>query len=202
MKIKLNDSFTTYRLIASCLCLMLVAHQGYAAGEQEKTADRSKAATPLLVTLSSQKVQVDKGGKESFSNSDKVKPGDIVQYKAVYHNRSKTSIAGLNASLPIPFGMQYVGKSARPVSVFASADGIKYGAEPLMRTDKDKDGKASQMAVPYSEYQGLRWEIDKLDAGKKIEVTARMRINELSKSPAELVAKKPTAPATTAWKPY
>lgn len=197
MKIKSNDSFTKYRLIAPLLYLMLVAGNAYAEAEQDSTSAKSKNSEPVLVTLSSQKVQIDKGGKESFSNADKVKPDDLVEYKAVYRNRSKNSINDLKASLPIPFGMQYVEKSARPTSVLASVDGIKYGQEPLMRTSKDKDGKESLTEVPYSEYQGLRWEISVLDAGKKIEVTARMRINALPKSAAELVA----MPATPAIKP-
>ncbi|WP_394753699.1 hypothetical protein [Crenothrix sp.] len=202
MKIKLNDSFTKYRLIAPFLYLMLVVHNGYAADEQAKISESGKKAAPLLVTLSSQKVQIGNDGKEIFSNADKVKPGDLVQYTAVYRNRGNSSITGLNASLPIPFGMGYVEKSARPASALATADGTKFEAEPLMQTIKDKDGNEKQVAVPYSGYQSLRWEIGELEAGKKFEVSARMRVNSLSKSPAELVVKKSAVPAATAWKPY
>jgi uncharacterized repeat protein (TIGR01451 family) len=174
---------------------MLAAHNGYAANAQPKAATKNKKQEPLLITLSTQKVQIGANGKETFSKADKVKPGDLVQYSAVYRNRSKNSIAGLKASLPIPFGMEYVEKSARPASVLATVDGVSYGSEPLVRSGKDKDGKDSQVTVPYSEYQGLRWEIGDLDAGKKIEVTARMRVNALPKSAAELVA-NPAATTT------
>lgn len=182
-------------VFVSLVLLTLTATQaGYAKILAPAT---SKQADPLLITLSSQKVQTTTDGKETLVNADKVKPGDIVQYKAIYHNRGKAALTGLNASLPVPFGMQYVEKSALPRPVLATIDNIKYEEEPLMRTLKNEDGKESQVAVPYSNYQSLRWEIGKLEGGKKITVTARMQINNPAKSAAELVT-NPAVPATPA----
>ena len=184
-----------YRLIAFFLCLALAAHNGYAEGEQTRASSNNKKQEPLSITLSAQKVQKSADGKETLSKADKVAPDDLLEYSAVYRNRSKDSISGLNASLPIPFGMTYVAKSARPESVLASVDGVKFEAEPLMRTVKDKDGKEQQIAVPYSEYRNLRWAIGTMEGGKRLEVSARMRVNQLPKSPEELV-KKPAVPVT------
>jgi uncharacterized repeat protein (TIGR01451 family) len=189
MQVKLNTGVSKHRLIVPFLYAMLICQNSYAESGRELAHRKVTPTEPLLITLSSQKVQVGGDGKVTYSKADKVKPGDIVQYSAVYRNRSKSAIARLKASLPIPFGMQYVEKSSRPASVFATVDGIKYEAEPLVRTIKDKDGKGNQVAVPYSEYQSLRWEIGNLEAGKKIEVVARMQVNQLPKSAAELVAK-------------
>lgn len=155
---------------------------------QAKSANKAKAAEPLLVTLSTLKIQVAADGKESFVKADKVKPGDVVQYTAVYHNRGKNSLSALKASLPIPLGMEYIGKSAQPSSVQASTDKIRYAQEPLMRTGKDGNGKESVVAVPYAEYQDLRWDIGTLAGGEKKQVSARMRVNQLPKSAADLVA--------------
>lgn len=190
MSIKLYDSMTKRKKVVSLLAffLVLAVHNGYA-------KDESAKQEPLSVTLSAQKVRMGDDGKETFSTADKVQPGDIVQYSAVYRNRSKNSVTKINASLPVPFGMEYVGMSARPKSGLATADGVKFAAEPLMRTIKDKDGKERQIAVPYAEYQSLRWTISSLDAGKRQEVSARMRVNELPKTPEELVT-KPVVPAT------
>jgi uncharacterized repeat protein (TIGR01451 family) len=190
MKIKLNKIVSKYVLLAPVFLLAaVITHTGYAENLQAAPTTKSQQTDPLLIVLSSQKIDIDKNGKESFSNADKVKPGEMVQYKAIYHNRGKTNLSGLKASLPIPFGMNYVEKSAHPASVLATVDNVTYGVEPLMRSVKDKDGKDKQETVPYAEYQSLRWEVGTLDAGKKIQVTARMRVNQLPKSAAELVSK-------------
>jgi uncharacterized repeat protein (TIGR01451 family) len=186
---KLNKILSKYLLLAPVFLLAGIAHNGYAENSHAAPTTKNQKTEPLLIVLSSQKVDIASNGKESLSSADKVKPGDMVQYKATYHNRGKTNLSGLKASLPIPFGMNYVEKSARPATVQATVDNVTYGVEPLMRTVKDKDGKDKQESVPYAEYQGLRWEVGTLDAGKKIQVTARMRVNQLPKSAAELVSK-------------
>jgi uncharacterized repeat protein (TIGR01451 family) len=172
-----------YHVVLSFCGLLLAVNTAPAENRVIKLPTKSQAADPLLVTLRSYKVQLNPDGKETLVKADKVKPGDIVQYAAVYHNRGKTNIEGLKASLPIPFGMEYLAKSAVPASALASADSQHYSPEPLMRTDKNN----KEVAVPYAEYQKLRWDIGTLDAGKRQEVSARMRVNQLTKSPAELV---------------
>jgi uncharacterized repeat protein (TIGR01451 family) len=192
MYIKANCNLVKYKAIASFLFLVLAVHNGYAKDKETDGVGKSKNQTPLLVTLNAQKVQIGVDGKETFSKADKVKPGDVIQYNAIYRNRSKTSIKGLNASLPIPVGMEYIRKSAKPTSVLASIDDVKYEAEPLMRSLIDEENKSKQIEVAYHEYRSLRWTVGSLDAGKKVDVSARMRVNELPKTPAELVA-NPTA---------
>jgi len=166
--------------------MLLLALSAYNANAGNTGANSKQ---PLLITLKMEKVQTSANGKETLTKADKVKPGDLVEYRAVYHNRSKNGIEGLNASLPVPFGMEYVAKSARPATVLASVDGSKFDAVPLLRTVKDKDGKEQQIEVPYPEYRNLRWAIGSLAAGQKVEVSARMHVSALPKSPEELVGK-------------
>jgi len=149
----------------------------------------------VTIELSMKRVVTDAKGNEILEDAPRIKPGDLVEYTAVYRNRSKQSISGLKGSLPVPLGLEYIKRSARPSSVLATADGVKYAAEPLMRTIKDKNGRDQQVEIPYPEYRNLRWEIGNLDAGKKAAVSARMRVIALPKSPEELVV-KPATPVT------
>jgi uncharacterized repeat protein (TIGR01451 family) len=170
-----------YRLLAASFLLAFTV----VAMAKDKPA-KSKS-DPLLITLRSNKVVVLANGKETLASADKAKPGDTLLYTAIYHNRGKTDISGVKASLPVPQGMEYIGISAHPAPVLATVDNKDYAEEPLVRTVKGKNNEETQEAVPYTEYRQLRWEIDTLAAGEKQEVSAKMRVSELPKSAAELV---------------
>jgi uncharacterized repeat protein (TIGR01451 family) len=156
--------------------------------------ETATAKEPVVVTLTQKRIVVDAKGNEKKEDAPKVKPGDLLEYSVVYHNRSKQAISGLKASLPIPAGLVYVKQSAKPALVQATTDGISYGNEPLLRTEKDKAGNEQQVEVPYVEYRSLRWEVGNLEASKQVSVSARVRVVELAKSPEELVAKPSATP--------
>lgn len=172
------------------LCVFLASvfsHSSAMAGAQQRGA--------VTIELTMKRVITNAKGNEILENAPRIKPGDLVEYTAVYHNRSKQRISGLKGSLPVPLGLEYIKRSARPSSVLATTDNGNYVAEPLMRTIKDKVGRDQQVEVPYQEYRNLRWEIGDLDAGKKSVVSARMRVIALPQSPEELVF-NPTTPLT------
>jgi len=135
------------------------------------------AAEPLTVTLSLFRIQLEAQGKEELIPAPSVKPGDLVEYQAVYVNVSDQPLRNVQATLPLPDYMEYLGGSAFPVSVMASADGLDFGPEPLMRLVPDKEGKIISEPVPFSEYKALRWQIPLLEAGKEITVKARAKIS-------------------------
>ncbi|WP_374086960.1 hypothetical protein [Methylomicrobium lacus] len=172
------------------LCVFLAgvfSNSNAIAGTQQKEA--------LTIELTMKRVVTDVKGNEILEEAPRIKPGDLVEYTAVYRNRSKQTISGLKGSLPVPLGLEYVKRSAQPSSVLATTDGANYAAEPLLRTIKDKAGRDQRVEVPYSDYRNLRWEIGDLGAGKKSVVSARMRVIALPKSPEELVV-KPATPVT------
>lgn len=148
----------------------------------------------VVVTLTQKRIVVDAKGKERREDATKVKPGDVLEYSAVYRNRSKQNIAGLAALLPVPVGSTYVKQSAKPATAEVTADSVQYATEPLFRVEKDPAGKEQQVEVPYIEYRGLRWKVGDLAANQQVTVSARVRVVELPKSPEELVAKPPATP--------
>lgn len=161
----------------------------FAAGVAMAAPPESKG--PIVATLTLKKVEVNAiSGIETLVDAPKTKPGDLLEYSTVYRNRSSTAVQDLNASLPIPFGLEYVKNSAKPATgVLATIDNKKFEPIPLKRTVSGKNGKPSVIDVPLAEYRGLRWVVAKLDGGQKVEVSARMRVVEVAKTPEELVKK-------------
>lgn len=175
MKNRLNN-LLNYRRVLTGIFLALAMQSGFANAEQTEATLTAKKQEPLTITLTAQKVHKDAKGKESFAKADKVKPGDVVEYRAQYANVGKVALSGVMATLPVPKGMGYMERSANPAAVTATVDGVKYEAVPLQRKVKDKTGKEVTQAVPVSEYRALRWSLGEIQAGKAMTVSARMHV--------------------------
>ena len=146
----------------------------------------------VQATLQQFVVVTGKDGKEQFNEADTVRPGDIIEYRVRYVNRSGSSVNDFTATLPLPEQLEYMPKSAKPganLAQAATADN-KFAAEPLMRT---APGKAAE-AVPYAEYRSLRWNLGLLPADAVTEVAARARVS-LPAQPQK-VSNAPQAPPT------
>jgi uncharacterized repeat protein (TIGR01451 family) len=131
----------------------------------------------VVPTLTARKVIVQADGKEVLEAADRALPGEIIEYQVVYKNKGKTDVAGLQATLPVPVGMDYLPGTSRPVSVMASVDGEKFDAVPLRRRVKLPDGREQIHDVPYTEYRFLRWDVGNLAGGKSAKVTARVQVS-------------------------
>jgi uncharacterized repeat protein (TIGR01451 family) len=122
-------------------------------------------------------------GKEVLEPTDRVKPGDLVEYKAIYHNKGKSSAKNVLATLPIPEGMEYQANTAAPQQVQASTDGTVFAPVPLRRAMPVAGGKAEVREVPYTEYRFLRWALGELAAGKQKTVSARVQVSAAAAAP-------------------
>lgn len=138
-------------------------------------AHAAPAAEPVKVALQAFKV-VDVNGKETLTESKTAKPGEVLEYRAIYSNVSKKIITNLAATLPVPVGMEYVALSVKPAGAQASTDGKVFSAMPLTR--KGADGKT--VPVPLTDYRALRWTVSSLTPGKPFEVSARMRVSAVA----------------------
>lgn len=135
-----------------------------------KAADQS--STAVVAELKQYVVQTE-AGKEVLKPAAAVKPGDVIEYRVTYTNRGKALVRDVKAELPIPQGLEYISKSARPTqSAEAAVRGGAYAREPLMR---DAAGGKKE-PVPYGEYRSLRWTLGQIPAGAKAEVSARARV--------------------------
>lgn len=141
-------------------------------------ADSGPVAAPtgLVATLTVQKVVTDPDGKEVLAPADEAKPGELLEYAAVYTNHAKFDLHDVLATVPIPTGTEYVEGHAKPRPVAASVDGKHFEPVPLKRVVKRTDGTEEVQLVPLAEYRALRWNIEHIEAGKAATVTARARL--------------------------
>lgn len=84
----------------------------------------------VVVELAGKKVLKDAAGKETFASADTAKPGDVIEYRAVYINKGKQKVTDLLATIPAPEGMEYLPGSASPHKFTASVDGKGFGPPP------------------------------------------------------------------------
>jgi len=166
-------------------------------------ASAQPAATPsapvaektVAVALTQWKVVTGADGKEQLLDASSVKPGDVLEYRATYTNHTGKTVSGLVADLPIPEGLEYLPRSAKPGAALVKAatkDGA-YAAEPLMR----KAANNKTEPVPYSDYRALRWTLGQLPAGGETAVTARARVEVVVPPEPKTSALAPQAPPVT-----
>jgi uncharacterized repeat protein (TIGR01451 family) len=151
------------------------------------------------VKLAQFKVVRDAKGQESFEDAATVRPGDVLEYRATYRNVSQRQVNGVQATLPVPQGTEYLPKSGTHPSFPLQAATLegRYAAEPLTRTVTLPDGRTRSEPVPYPEYRTLRWALGPMTPGKEVTVKARMQVSAI---PADVAAAPPGAaqPAVSA----
>ena len=140
------------------------------------SAGWAHAAGDVVVTLAAQRVTADAGGKETLASADQAKPGDVIEYRATYHNAGAANAHELAATLPIPAGSEYIARSASPAPALASLDGRTFSPLPLKRRVHLADGRDVTEEVPASEYRSLRWTLGTLPARGERTVKARVRL--------------------------
>lgn len=137
------------------------------------------ADSDVRVALTSQRVTL-VDGKEVLVPADKARPGDVLEYRAVYRNDGRAAVRDLDATLPVPNGLEYLPKTAAPAVVLASTDGRTFAPVPLVRPTRAADGSEVVREVPLSEYRALRWSLGTLAAKQSRTVHARMRVTPLA----------------------
>lgn len=134
-------------------------------------------------------------GAEALLPAQSVKPGDVLQYTAVYRNADSRAVSRLVASLPIPAGTELVPASTLPREVLASLDGKVYAAAPLMRKLRRADGLMVDVPVPLTEYRYLRWPEQQIAAGASFSTSARVRVVSSLASTSTSISTAAASPA-------
>jgi len=173
-----------HRLTVALVLTLALVGTGWAqlapparAGGPASPAPASQEQKAVTVALTQQKVVKDDKGRETLVEAETVKPGDTLEYRAVYKNVSAQPVKQLAATIPLPEGLEYLPNSAQPRKgvQFAPASGV-YGAEPLTR--KLPNGRTENLA--YSEYRTVRWSVDQLAPGAEVTVVARAKVETVA----------------------
>jgi len=140
----------------------------------------AQSSPEVRVNLTAKKV-VASDGQEALVSADKAKPGEVIQYEAVYKNTGKLPVKNIAATVPIPSGLGFVEGSTKPPAAEASLDGKTFAPLPLTREVKNDAGVLEKQPVPVTEYRALRWVINELPAGESTTVVLRAKV--LTSSP-------------------
>jgi uncharacterized repeat protein (TIGR01451 family) len=132
---------------------------------------------PLESTLEQHRVVRAADGTEKLEPAATVKPGDVIEYDAIYRNSGNAPLTGVTATLPIPANTEFVAGSAKPSSAKASVDGRAFADMPLVRKVV-RDGRSIEEQVPVREYRYLRWYPGELGGAKSAKFSARVRVLE------------------------
>ena len=139
-------------------------------------SSQTVSANTVSSTLSAQVVSVVDGKSASKPAAD-AKPGDVIEYRAVYANNTKSAINGLLATIPVPVGTTLIYGSAIPTDPTASVDTVTFAPMPLIRTIKSANGVLRKEPVPLENYRAVRWNAGALASGQETVVSLRVLVN-------------------------
>ena len=139
-------------------------------------AAHAQSTSPIQGVLDQNLVTVGSGGKETLMPAERVKPGDLLEYRVRYSNKSNAQVNDFAVTLPIPRGLELVALSDSPRASLASTDGSKFEPVPLLRKVTNADGVQITEPVPLAEYRALRWQVGQLAAGKSAQFAARAKV--------------------------
>lgn len=128
------------------------------------------AASPLAVELKAFAVEDVPGGKPKLTAVEVVKPGQLIEYQAVFTNVSDKALNGVAPEIPVPTGMTLVLESIDPEEYTLSTNGTLFVKGPLL----DATGKP----LGAEHVRSVRWAPAKLEAGSAITTRLRARVNE------------------------
>lgn len=135
------------------------------------------AAEGVTSRLDAVTVRTTEGG-ERFAPAKRARPGETVEYRLSYRNETDGPVTGFVALGPVPEGTAFVAGSAsadRTATLEASAPGVEWGAPPLVRTVRRRDGTTERVTVDPSDYAAIRWRLTApMPAGA--ELSARYRV--------------------------
>lgn len=127
-------------------------------------------ASPLAVELKAFAVEEVPGAEPVLTQTEVVKPGQLIEYQAVFTNISDGALNGVAPEIPIPAGMTVILQSIDPDEYLLSADSIHFAKGPLL----DASGKPLGAEL----IRSVRWNPVKLDAGSKLTRRLRAKVNE------------------------
>ena len=159
-------------------------------GSLTHSASAQPATNGVESRLTQAKVTRGSDGKERLESAATAKPGEVIEYRAAYLNKAKEAARSLEATLPVPSGLEYIPGTVSPAGALASIDNVKFEPIPLKRMVKQADGRMVEREVPTAEYRALRWKLGSLEVGKDTVVAARMRVAPLEVSQVNAAAPK------------
>jgi uncharacterized repeat protein (TIGR01451 family) len=137
----------------------------------------SAAAQGVTSRLDAFRVEAGAAG-ERLVPAERVRPGQVVEYRLTYRNETGGPVTGFVATGPVPEGTRFVaGTAGAPEGAVleATAPGADWATPPLIRELRRPDGTIERVTVDPSEFTALRWRLGP-PLGADEELTARYRV--------------------------
>ena len=118
---------------------------------------------------------------EELLPADNARPKDVIEYRLTYRNNGSDPVQNIFITDPIPWGTEYVNKSATDPAkgaVAFSVDGGKsYKSWPITIVRKNKDGEEKKITATPDMVTHIRWMItDTFKPESKITVSYRTTV--------------------------
>jgi len=122
----------------------------------------SYAAAPVSGEIQAYLVTVDENGSEKVTKTDRVEPGQVMEFELVFTNHGDTSVSGIQVVDPIPENTIFIGESHNSdvqANFQVSIDGGEFfESEPVIRIETQADGSQKEVVIPAEQYTHVRWE--------------------------------------------
>lgn len=117
--------------------------------------------------LKSYKVTVE-NGEVVKTEAQSAAPGDIIQYDFLISNGTEEALERMNPTIPVPVGTTLLPDKGKPSNYLVSTNERDFYPYPIMEDGKPVDDSA---------YRLVSWNIEKLDAGKSINLEIQVKVN-------------------------
>ena len=156
---RVSCSLHLLRTLASVACLAAagLACFSVSAADADLVTPGAKSQAPIVVRLKQFKVLKDDKGETQFLDAALVLPGDVLEYRASYSNRSASAVAVL-ATMPIPESTEYIQESATSRSKAPHTVALKdaqFAKEPLLQRTTSASGATLSQPVGTLIHAGL-----------------------------------------------
>ena len=110
------------------------------------------SARPLTGVMQGYVVTRDRGGEDVFTETDRVEPGQILEYRLVYTNHSARDLRDVSITGPIPSTTRYLADSACGPDCgepeFSIDGGEAFQGEPVTCVRTLPDGTEAETVAP------------------------------------------------------
>ncbi len=140
----------------------------------------SAAEEPLQGAMRSFLVEMNEEGKEVLTETEQVKPGQVIEYALVYGNVTDGNLSDVNILGPIPEGTVYMAGTAVIIDKitprFSIDGGVLFKPEPVLYTVKQDDGTELERVATPDMYTHVRWTVENLLAQQKLTLKYRVKV--------------------------
>lgn len=140
----------------------------------------AQGADPALASvMSAYVIETDAEGVETRRAAETIEPGQLIEYELSVKNVSDGVLQNVTLPAVVPTATVYVAGSAmlEPTKPTFSIDGGKtYHPEPVTYVVETADGGKEERVATPEMYNGLRWQMERLQPGQEVVLRYRVRV--------------------------